>query len=79
MWPGCGGTSSAHPGLPFGGVKESGWGANHRRAGLGAFTYPSAMLVEPGWLPGKLVWSLLWYPYRSKYRLFPLLMRMFYG
>ena len=69
----------AHPGLPFGGVKESGWGAYHGRAGLEAFTYPSAVLVEPGRLPGKLVSSLLWYPYRGKYRLFSLLMRMFCG
>ena len=67
----------AHPSLPFGGVKESGWGAYHGRAGLEAFTYPSAVLVEPGWLPGKLVSNLLWYPYRGKYKLFSWLMRIF--
>ena len=69
----------AHPALPFGGVKESGWGAYHGRAGLEAFTYPSAVLVEPGWLPGKLVSRLLWYPYRRKYKLFSWLMRIFCG
>ncbi|QIA27393.1 aldehyde dehydrogenase family protein [Thermaerobacter sp. PB12/4term] len=69
----------AHPALPFGGVKESGWGAYHGRAGLEAFTYPSAVLVEPGWLAGKLVSSLLWYPYRRKYRLFSWFMRVFCG
>jgi aldehyde dehydrogenase (NAD+) len=42
------------PGLPFGGVGESGHGAYHGRAGFETFTHRKALLRRPTWLDAAL-------------------------
>jgi acyl-CoA reductase-like NAD-dependent aldehyde dehydrogenase len=37
----------AHPGLPFGGVGQSGMGASHGRAGFDAFSHRKSILRKP--------------------------------
>ena len=45
----------AHPGLPFGGVGDSGWGASHGEAGFLRFTHERAVLVQSRWSLGGLM------------------------
>ena len=44
----------AHPGLPFGGVGESGWGAYHGEAGFLRLTQQKPVLVQSKWARGDL-------------------------
>jgi hypothetical protein len=54
-----------HPGLPFGGVKQSGFGRYHGPEGLRSFTQPVSILVNSGRMPREPNW----FPYsRQRYR-----------
>jgi acyl-CoA reductase-like NAD-dependent aldehyde dehydrogenase len=46
----------AHPGLPFGGQKESGWGAYHGREGLRAFCRQTSLTVNRGTRQREVNW-----------------------
>ncbi len=52
-----------NPALPFGGVKNSGFGRYHGDEGLLSFTHPNAIMVDRG----KLRSEPFWFPYRDKY------------
>jgi acyl-CoA reductase-like NAD-dependent aldehyde dehydrogenase len=52
-----------NPTLPFGGVKNSGFGRYHGPEGLLAFTNPKAIMVDSG----KLDFEPFWFPYEGKY------------
>lgn len=52
-----------NPALPFGGVKNSGFGRYHGDEGLLSFTHPKAIMVDRG----KLKAEPFWFPYRDKY------------
>jgi acyl-CoA reductase-like NAD-dependent aldehyde dehydrogenase len=67
--------SIASPYLPFGGIKESGIGSYHGEAGLRAFTYPKAILVDRG----RKKSEVNWFPYAGKYPLFLDLVQAYYG
>lgn len=56
-------TSVGNPALPFGGVKNSGFGRYHGAEGLLAFSHPRGILVDRGLLPAEP----FWFPYRNKY------------
>lgn len=55
--------SVGNPQLPFGGVKNSGFGRYHGPDGLLAFTHPKAIMVDRGLLPTEP----FWFPFRGKY------------
>ena len=52
-----------NPALPFGGVKNSGFGRYHGDEGLLSFTHQKAIMVDRG----KLDFEPFWFPYRDKY------------
>jgi len=52
-----------NPALPFGGVKNSGFGRYHGPEGLLAFTTQKAIMVDRGWLD----FEPFWFPYEGKY------------
>ncbi len=52
-----------NPALPFGGVKNSGFGRYHGDEGLLSFTHAKAIMVDRG----KLRAEPFWFPYRDKY------------
>jgi acyl-CoA reductase-like NAD-dependent aldehyde dehydrogenase len=52
-----------NPALPFGGVKNSGFGRYHGAEGLLSFTHQKAIMVDKG----RLDFEPLWFPYRDKY------------
>ncbi|MCB9596355.1 MAG: aldehyde dehydrogenase family protein [Sandaracinaceae bacterium] len=52
-----------NPALPFGGVKNSGFGRYHGPEGLLAFTHQKAIMVDRGWSDIEP----LWFPYKGKY------------
>lgn len=54
-------TSVGNPGLPFGGVKNSGFGRYHGAEGLLSFTHTKAIMVDRGLLPTEP----FWFPYGS--------------
>lgn len=54
---------SGNPALPFGGVKNSGFGRYHGDEGLLSFTHQKAIMTDRGWLNVEP----LWFPYRGKY------------
>ena len=56
-------TSVGHPALPFGGVKNSGFGRYHGPDGLLAFSAPKAIVVDRGFFPAEP----FWFPFRGKY------------
>lgn len=54
-----------HPALPFGGVKQSGFGRYHGPEGLLAFTQPTSILVNSG----RMAQEPNWFPYsEERYR-----------
>ncbi|HJL18591.1 MAG TPA: aldehyde dehydrogenase family protein [Sandaracinaceae bacterium LLY-WYZ-13_1] len=55
--------SVGNPALPFGGVKNSGFGRYHGDEGLLSFTHQKAIMVDRGWLD----FEPFWFPYRDKY------------
>lgn len=55
--------SVGNPRLPFGGVKNSGFGRYHGPEGLLAFTHQRAIMVDRGYLNTEP----FWFPYRNKY------------
>jgi acyl-CoA reductase-like NAD-dependent aldehyde dehydrogenase len=55
--------SVGNPMLPFGGVKNSGFGRYHGPEGLLSFTHQKAIMVDRGWLNSEP----FWFPYRGKY------------
>ncbi|EIT84770.1 aldehyde dehydrogenase [Fictibacillus macauensis ZFHKF-1] len=67
--------SFANPHLPFGGVKNSGLGRYHGRAGIELFTEPKAILLDEG----KKATEVNWYPYAGKYPYFKQLITAYYG
>lgn len=52
-----------NPALPFGGVKNSGFGRYHGAEGLLSFTHQKAIMVDRGWFDIEP----FWFPYRDKY------------
>ncbi len=54
---------TGNPALPFGGVKNSGFGRYHGPEGLLSFTHTKAIMVNRG----KLDFEPFWFPYRDKY------------
>ncbi|MEZ4337212.1 MAG: aldehyde dehydrogenase family protein [Sandaracinaceae bacterium] len=52
-----------NPALPFGGVKNSGFGRYHGPEGLLTFTHQKAIMVDRGWLD----FEPFWFPYAGKY------------
>jgi acyl-CoA reductase-like NAD-dependent aldehyde dehydrogenase len=52
-----------NPTLPFGGVKNSGFGRYHGDEGLLSFTHQKAIMLDRGWLD----FEPFWFPYRDKY------------
>ncbi len=52
-----------NPALPFGGVKNSGFGRYHGAEGLLSFTHQKAIMVDRG----KLDFEPFWFPYADKY------------
>ena len=52
-----------NPALPFGGVKNSGFGRYHGPEGLLSFTHQKAIMVDRGWLD----FEPFWFPYAGKY------------
>ncbi|MCC6874141.1 MAG: aldehyde dehydrogenase family protein [Sandaracinaceae bacterium] len=57
-------TIVGNPALPFGGVKNSGFGRYHGPEGLLSFTHPKAIMVDRGFLP----FEPFWFPYAHKYQ-----------
>lgn len=55
--------SVGHPALPFGGVKNSGFGRYHGAEGLRSFCHQKALFVDRGWLKSEP----FWFPYAGKY------------
>jgi acyl-CoA reductase-like NAD-dependent aldehyde dehydrogenase len=55
--------SVGNPALPFGGVKNSGFGRYHGPEGLLTFTQPKAIMVDRGLLDSEP----FWFPFRGKY------------
>ncbi len=55
--------SVGNPKLPFGGVKNSGFGRYHGPEGLLAFSHQKAIMVDRGYLETEP----FWFPYRNKY------------
>jgi acyl-CoA reductase-like NAD-dependent aldehyde dehydrogenase len=55
--------SAGNPKLPFGGVKNSGFGRYHGPEGLIAFTHQKAIMVDRGYLRTEP----FWFPYKNKY------------
>ncbi|MGE0788339.1 MAG: aldehyde dehydrogenase family protein [Sandaracinaceae bacterium] len=52
-----------NPALPFGGIKNSGFGRYHGDDGLLSFTHTRAVMVDRGLLD----FEPIWFPYRDKY------------
>ncbi len=67
--------TTANHHLPFGGVKESGWGRYHGEIGLRSFCHEKSVMVSRG----RQLTELQWYPYRGKYALLQSLFRSYYG
>ncbi|MGE5652764.1 MAG: aldehyde dehydrogenase family protein [Bacillota bacterium] len=67
--------TTANHHLPFGGVKESGWGRYHGEIGLRSFCHEKSVMVSRG----SQATELQWYPYRGKYALLYTLFRSYYG
>ncbi len=55
--------SVGNPALPFGGVKNSGFGRYHGDEGLLSFTHERAIMVDRG----RLDFEAFWFPYQGKY------------
>jgi len=55
--------SVGNPALPFGGVKNSGFGRYHGAEGLLSFSHQKAIMVDRG----RLDFEPFWFPYRDKY------------
>ncbi|PSB01773.1 aldehyde dehydrogenase [Merismopedia glauca] len=63
---------STVPGLPFGGVGNSGTGAYHGKAGFDTFSHSKSVLQKPFWID----LSLLYPPYQDKIKWLKLLIRI---
>ncbi|MFU8803707.1 MAG: aldehyde dehydrogenase family protein, partial [Bradymonadaceae bacterium] len=55
--------SVGNPRLPFGGVKNSGFGRYHGHEGLLSFMHQKAIMVDRGWMSTEP----FWFPYKGKY------------